>query len=69
MRALITTIPIALAGFAAYALAFRAIPPGGLAASLDEALRVLGAGPATLLALAIASAATLLITSRRQQAI
>ena len=44
MRKLIALIPLALGGFAGYAIAFRAIPPGGLAATADEVTQTLGPG-------------------------
>ncbi len=44
MRRLIALIPLAVFGWLAYAVAFRAVPPGGLAAAFDELTRVLGPG-------------------------
>ncbi len=44
MRRLLALLPIGVFGFAGYAIAFRAIPPGSLAASVDEIARTLGAG-------------------------
>lgn len=44
MRKLLGLIPAGVFGFAGYAIAFRAIPPGGLAASVDEIASVLGYG-------------------------
>ena len=44
MRKLLALIPIGAFGFAGYAIAFRAIPPGSLAATVDEVASVLGYG-------------------------
>lgn len=44
MRWLLALVPIGAFGFAGYAIAFRAIPPGSLAATVDEVSQVLGAG-------------------------
>ena len=44
MRTLLALIPIGAFGFAGYAIAFRAIPPGSLAASVDNAIRFIGPG-------------------------
>lgn len=44
MRRLLALIPIGVFGFAGYAIAFRAIPPGGLAATIDELAGTLGYG-------------------------
>ncbi|MBT8418450.1 MAG: hypothetical protein KJO42_13510 [Silicimonas sp.] len=44
MRKLLTLVPVALGAFAGYAIAFRAIPPGSLAATADEISSLLGPG-------------------------
>ncbi len=44
MRKLLALVPIGAFGFAGYAIAFRAIPPGSLAATVDEIAGVLGYG-------------------------
>ena len=44
MRTILALIPLGVFGFAGYAIAFRAIPPGSLAATVDEIASVLGHG-------------------------
>jgi hypothetical protein len=44
MRRLLAIVPVLLGAFAGYAIAFRAIPPGSLAATLDEITGILGPG-------------------------
>ena len=44
MRKLLALIPVGVFGFAGYAIAFRAIPPGSLATTADEVAQVLGYG-------------------------
>ena len=44
MRKLLAIVPVALGAFAGYAIAFRAIPPGSLAATADEIVSLLGPG-------------------------
>lgn len=44
MRTILALIPLGVFGFAGYAIAFRAIPPGSLAATIDEIASVLGHG-------------------------
>ena len=44
MRKLLGLIPAGVFGFAGYAIAFRAIPPGSLAATADETIQFLGPG-------------------------
>jgi hypothetical protein len=44
MRKLLAFVPAGILGFAGYAIAFRAIPPGSLATSIDEIARTLGYG-------------------------
>ena len=44
MRRLLTLVPIGVFGFAGYAISFRAIPPGSLAASADGITRLIGPG-------------------------
>lgn len=44
MRRVLAFVPAGVFGLAGYALAFRAIPPGSLAASVDEVASVLGPG-------------------------
>lgn len=44
MRKVLALIPIGAFGFAGYAIAFRAIPPGSLAATVDEIAGVVGYG-------------------------
>ena len=44
MRTLLALIPIGAFGFAGYAIAFRAIPPGSLVGSVDNAIRFIGPG-------------------------
>ena len=61
MSKLFALIPASVLGLAAYALAFRAIPPGGLAASADELLRQAGPGLAGLIFSVICLAIVLLI--------
>ena len=44
MRRLLTLIPVMFGAAAGYAIAFRAIPPGSLAATADETIQFLGPG-------------------------
>ena len=44
MRRLLALVPVGIFGFAGYAISFRAIPPGSLAASADGMTRVIGPG-------------------------
>lgn len=44
MRMILALIAVGVFGFAGYAIAFRAIPPGSLATSVDGIARTLGHG-------------------------
>lgn len=44
MRILLALIPAGVFGLAGYAIAFRAIPPGSLAATVDEMALATGPG-------------------------
>lgn len=44
MRKVLALIPLGVFGFAGYAIAFRAIPPGSLASAIDEVGQFLGYG-------------------------
>lgn len=53
MRKLLALIAVGVFGFAGYAIAFRAIPPGSLAATVDEIAGLLGHGLTGALVLCI----------------
>ena len=44
MRTLLALIPIGAFGFAGYAIPVRAMPPGSLVGSVDNAIRFIGPG-------------------------
>lgn len=67
MRRILTLVPIAIGAFAGYAIAFRAIPPGGLAASVDEVTRVLGPGLTGALVLCLGLVLSWLISRKPEQ--
>lgn len=53
MRRLLAMFAVGVFGFAAYAIAFRAIPPGSLAATVDEVSSTLGHGLTSALTLSV----------------
>ena len=67
MRKILALIPIGVFGLAGYAIAFRAIPPGGLAATLDEIARTIGPGLAGALVLCVGIFLSWLISRSLEQ--
>lgn len=67
MRKLLALIPLGAFGLAAYAIAFRAIPPGSLAATIDEMAGVLGRGLTGALVLCTGIIVTWLMLRKDEQ--
>ena len=68
MRTLLAFVPAGILGFAGYAIAFRAIPPGSLAASIDEIARTLGYGLTGALTFSIGIVLTWLMLRKTEKA-
>ena len=67
MRTILALIPLGVFGFAGYAIAFRAIPPGSLAATVDEIASVLGHGMTGALVLCAGIIITWLMLRKDEQ--
>ena len=67
MRMLLALIPVGVFGFAGYAIAFRAIPPGSLAATVHEIAQTLGHGLTGALVFCIGIVSAWLITRTRAE--
>ena len=67
MRRLTALIPLGVFGLAGYAIAFRAIPPGGLAATVDELAQVLGPGLTGAMVFCVGIVLSWLISRRAEQ--
>ena len=67
MRKPLAFIPLGLFGVAGYAIAFRAIPPGNLAATVDEITPILGRGLTGALVLCIGIVLTWLMFRKHGQ--